>query len=226
MPYALEEIRKFSWAAGLSGSEIDRAAQGVTQRTYPKGAYICHRGDRLDYWTGIVTGLVKMSVVSETGKAMTFAGLGNGAWFGEGTILKNEARKYDLVALRETRLALMNRATFNWLHENSVAFNQFLIRQMNERLGQFIATVEQDRILDAKSRVARHLSWLLNPVLYPGASEAIEISQDELALLAGVSRAAANRSLHELEAEGLLAVEHGLITIKDVGGLLFYGEHA
>ncbi len=224
MAYSLEEIRQFNWAAGLSGGEIERAARGVTQRTYPKGSYICHRGDRLDYWTGIITGLVKMSVVSETGKAMTFAGLGNGAWFGEGTILKDEARKYDLVALRETRLALMNRATFNWLHENSVRFNQFLIRQMNERLGQFIATVEQDRILDAKSRVARHLSWLFNPVLYPGSSDTIEISQDELALLAGVSRAATNRSLHELEAEGLLAVEHGLIRVKETGQLLFYGE--
>jgi len=68
------------------------------------------------------------------------------------------------------------------------------------------------------------LSWLFNPVLYPGSSDTIEISQDELALLAGVSRAATNRSLHELEAEGLLAVEHGLIRVKETGQLLFYGE--
>jgi CRP/FNR family cyclic AMP-dependent transcriptional regulator len=215
MAYALEEIRQFNWAAGLGDRELERAAQGTTQRSYPKGSYICHRGDRLDYWTGVISGLLKMSVISETGKAMTFAGLGNGAWFGEGTILKNEARKYDLVALRETNLAFMNRATFEWLHENSIGFNQF---------GQFIATVEQDRILDAKSRVARHLSWLFNPVLYPGAADTIEISQDELALLAGVSRAATNRSLHELAAEGLLETEHGLIRMIDVQRLLFYGE--
>ncbi len=54
-----------------------------------------------------------------------------------------------------------------WLYENSVAFNRFLVEQLNERMGQFIATIEYDRILDPKARVARNLSWLFNPVLYP-----------------------------------------------------------
>lgn len=224
MTNRLENIRKFIWAEGLDDSEIERVASGISERTYLKGSYICHRGDRLDYWSGVVSGLVKMSVISETGKAVTFAGLGNGAWFGEGTVLKGEARKYDLVALRETRMALMNRSTFMWLYENSIGFNHYLIRQLNERLGQFIATVEHDRILDAKARVARNLSWLFNPVLYPGTVETIEISQEELALLAGVSRAVTNRSLHELEQEGLLDTRHGLIRVRDLAGLMAYGE--
>jgi len=219
-----EKVREFVWAAELTDRELERAAQGISERTYDKDSYVCHRGDRLDYWTGVLSGLVKMSVISQTGKAMTFAGLGNGAWFGEGTLLKNEARKYDLVALRQTRMALMNRGTFNWLHENSIGFNHYLIGQLNERLGQFIATVEHDRILDAKSRVARQLSWLFNPVLYPDTPETLEISQEELALLVGISRAATNRSLHELEAEGLLTVRHGLIEVTDAEQLLSYGE--
>ena len=50
------------------------------------GTYICHRGDRFDYWTGVVTGLVKKSAISASGKAITFAGAGAGSWFGEGTV--------------------------------------------------------------------------------------------------------------------------------------------
>ena len=84
------------------------------------------------------SGLARMGIVSRGGKATSFAGLTAGAWFGEGTVLKNEARRYDVVALRDTRLALMDRATFLWLFENSVAFNRFLVGQLNERLGQFI----------------------------------------------------------------------------------------
>jgi hypothetical protein len=38
----------------------------------------------------------------------------------EGTVLKNEARRYDVMALRDTRLAMMDRSTFFWLFENSV----------------------------------------------------------------------------------------------------------
>jgi CRP/FNR family cyclic AMP-dependent transcriptional regulator len=92
------------------------------------------RGDRFDYWTGIVTGLSRMGIVSRGGKATSFTGLTAGAWFGEGTVLKNEARRYDVVALRDTRLAIMDRSTFMWLFENSVGFNRFLVGQLNERL--------------------------------------------------------------------------------------------
>jgi CRP-like cAMP-binding protein len=215
-------VRSAIWAAELSEDEIERARRGFSERSYSKGAYICHRGDRLDYWTGVLSGLVKISAISRSGKAMTFAGAGPGAWFGEGTIIKDEPRKYDLVAIRDTRLALLNKAAFYWLFENSAAFNRFLVRQLNERMGQFIATIEYDRILGPKARVARNLSWLFNPVLYPGTTGHIEITQEELGLLAGVSRQIANRSLQELEKEGLLKVEHERISVLDLARLSAY----
>jgi CRP-like cAMP-binding protein len=216
-------VRAAIWAAELADDEIERASRGISEKTFSKGSYVCHRGDRFDYWTGVVTGLVKISAISRDGKAMTFAGAGPGGWFGEGSVLKDESRKYDLVALRETRLAMLNKATFFWLYENSAAFNRFLVRQLNERMGQFIATIEYDRILDPKARVARNLSWFFNPVLYPDMRSHIEITQEELALLAGVSRQVVNRSLRELEEEGLLHVEHGRIDVIDVERLANYG---
>ncbi len=170
----------------------------------------------------MVSGLIKISAISESGKAMTFAGAGAGGWFGEGTVLKNEARQYDLVALRDTRLAMMNRATFMWLFETSVGFTRFLVHQLNERMGQFIATIECDRIHDPTARVARHIAWLFNPVLYPNTGNHIEITQEELALLAGVSRQTANKSLLTLEAAGLLATERCGITVLDVDQLARY----
>lgn len=222
MSMASDLVRSAIWARELSADEIERARRGITERQFPKGSYICHRGDRLDYWTGVVTGLVKISAISRSGKAMTFAGVGPGGWFGEGSVLKDEPRKYDLVAIRDTRFVMLNKATFFWLYENSTAFNRFLVRQLNERMGQFIATIEYDRILDPKARVARNLSWLFNPVLYPGAGGHIEITQEELGLLAGVSRQVANRSLQALEEEGLLRVEHGRITVLELDRLADY----
>jgi CRP-like cAMP-binding protein len=155
---------------------------------------------------------------------MTFAGAGAGGWFGEGSVLKDEPRKYDLVALSDTRLAMMARPTFMWLYENSTGFNRFLVRQLNERMGQFIATIEYDRILGPKARVARNISWFFNPVLYPVTSPEIAIGQEELALLAGLSRPVVSRSLQALEAEGLLKVEHGRINVFDVDALGRYEE--
>jgi CRP/FNR family transcriptional regulator, cyclic AMP receptor protein len=220
---AREDIaREAIWAGELKEDELERARRGIVERHFPKGAYVCHRGDRLDYWTGVISGLVKISAISHSGKAMTFAGAGAGGWFGEGSVIKDEPRKYDLVAIRDTRLAMMPRSTFMWLFENSTGFNRFLVRQLNERMGQFIATIEYDRILGPKARVARNLSWLFNPVLYPGAGDEIEISQEELGLLAGLSRPVVNRSLRELEEEGLLAVSHNRITVLKLAALRSY----
>ena len=220
---AREEIaRSCIWAAELTGDEIERASRGLIERKYSKGSYICHKGDRLDHWTGVLSGLVKISSIARNGKAMTFAGAADGGWFGEGSVLKDEPRKYDLVAIRDTRLAMMQRSTFMWLYENSTGFNRFLVRQLNERMGQFIATIEYDRILGPKARVARNLSWFFNKVLYPNAGPAIEISQEELGLLVGVSRQVVNRSLQELEEEGLVKLEHGRITPLNIQALITY----
>ena len=222
---AREELRRVAfWAAALTESEAARALKGIVERRFAAGAYVCHRGDRLDYWTGVVSGLIKISAISESGKAMTFAGIDAGGWFGEGTVLKNEPRQYDLVALRNTELAIMNRATFMWLFENSVGFTHFLVHQLNERMGQFIATIESDRIHDPTAKIARHLSWLFNPVLYPHAGNHIEITQEELALLAGVSRQIANKCLLALEAARLVVTERGGITVVDLARLARYGS--
>ncbi|MEO3384731.1 Crp/Fnr family transcriptional regulator [Mesorhizobium sp. CAU 1741] len=210
------------WAEELTEDELERASRGLVERPFAKGAYVCHRGDRLDHWTGVVTGLVKISAISRDGKAMTFAGATDGGWFGEGSVLKDEPRRYDLVALRDSRLAMMSRPTFMWLYENSRGFNRYLVRALNERMGQFIATIEYDRILAPRARVARNLSWFFNKVLYPKAGPSIEITQEELALLAGVSRQVVNRSLQELEEEGLLKVEHARITPLDIPALVAY----
>ncbi len=219
-----ERLRQIAyWSADLSDSEFEQARRGIVEKSYAKGAYICHRGDRLDSWSGVTGGLIKLSTVSRNGKAVTLAGLRAGGWFGEGTILKNEARQYDLVALRDTGMALMDRTTFLWLFENSVGFNRFLVKQFNERLGQFIALVEYDRMLDAPARLARNVAWLFNPVLYRDLGMHLEISQEEIGLLSGISRQMANKSLQILERKGLLRVEHGGITVLDLGRLARYG---
>ena len=107
--------RVAAWSRELNDREIEVARAGIVEKSYRANEHIFMRGDAFDYWTGIVTGLARMSTVSSGGKAATFAGLTAGAWFGEGSVLKSEPRRYDVVALRDTRMALMDRSTFFWL---------------------------------------------------------------------------------------------------------------
>ena len=172
----------------------------------------------------MVDGLVKIHSLSPSGKSVTFAGIPAGGWFGEGSVLMGEPLKYDIVALRDSRIALMPEATFRWLLDTSIPFNRFLLTQLNERLGQFIGMVEHDRLLDPDARVARALAGLFNPLLYPDTRPHIQISQEELGYLAGASRQRVNRALQVLGKAGLIKVDYGLVTVLDLDGLQRYGS--
>jgi CRP/FNR family transcriptional regulator, cyclic AMP receptor protein len=227
---SLERLHQIAdWARHLPPEELERARRGIVERRFARGTFVCHRGDRFDYWAGVVTGLLRLGSVSSAGKEVTFAGLPPRGWFGEGSMLKDEPRQYDLYALQDTELALMNKATFHWLAEHSVAFNRYLVRQLNERLGQFIALVEHDRMHGPEGRLARNLAQLFNPVLNPpdpteSGPPHLKISQEDLGQLSGLSRPVANRALNALEAEGLIRLERGGVAILDLDGLRLYGE--
>jgi len=222
-PTLADAIALSRWAQHLKPEELERARQGMAERRVEAGGFICRQGEQPACWIGIIDGLAKMSSDWVTGKTASYAGIPAGGWFGEGSLLKTEPRRYDVVALRATRVACMKRATFHWLLDHSIAFNHAIIEQFNERLGQFIGLLESQRLHDTDTRVARSISIMFNPVLYPGQNATLAISQEEIGHLAGVSRQRVNRSLKLLEDAGFLRIEYGGISILDLDGLRRFG---
>lgn len=214
-----ELLRASSWTRTLTPSQITRVEAETSVRVLPVGVPVCRKGEPVEHWIGLIDGLVKMTSVTPEGKTTTFTGVTSGGWFGEGSLLKDKTRKYDVVTLRESRVAYMPRSTFEWLLDTDIAFNRFLLMQLNERLAQFIAMVEYERLLEPDARVARSLAGLFNPVLYPDQATDVQLSQEELGYLCGVSRQRVNQALQVLEKAGLLKVEYGRIRILDLDGL-------
>lgn len=219
-----DRFNKTIWASMLAPEHMQKVGREVIERFVPAGGYVCRKGDTVDHWMGVIEGFLKMSSVSPEGKTVTFSCMLAGGWFGEGSMLKTETRKYDVVALRDTRVAFMPRSTFNWLLDNSIPFNRFLLQQLNERLGLFISLVEYDRMLEPDTRVARCLAAMFNPYLNPGSSMQLQISQEEIGYISSVSRQRANQALQLLEKKKLLTVDYGGITILDLAGLRSYPE--
>ena len=163
-------LRATPWARSPSPSDLARVEAETVTRVCAAGGLVCRKGEAVEAWIGVIDGLVKMTSVSPEGKSMSFVGVGTGGWFGEGSLLKDEPRRYDIVALRTSAIAYMPRATFMWLLDTSMPFNRFLLTQLNERLGQFIGMVEHDRLLGPEARLARCLASMFNPHLYPGSA--------------------------------------------------------
>jgi CRP/FNR family cyclic AMP-dependent transcriptional regulator len=212
------------WARQLSADELEHVKDDTMVRTVPAGQYVCMKGDAVEHWLGVVDGLVKMASNWSSGKTTSFVGLSSGGWFGEGSLMKDEPRRYDVIALRESRIAYMKRSRFQHLLDHSIPFNRFLLIQLNERLGQFIGMMEHERLLNTDARLARCLASMFNPLLYPGSSLELRISQEEIGLLAGISRQRVNQALHVLEQAGLVRVDYGTLTILDLDRLRCFGE--
>jgi CRP-like cAMP-binding protein len=213
-------IAQAPWAKSLTPEQVKWVKAGLCERQFKTGECVCKKGAMTNSWVGVIDGMVKLRTVSRTGKqASLITGIPTGSWFGEGSLLKKEIRKYDVVALRDSRIAFMSQATFFRLLEENIGFNHFLINHLNERLGQFIGFLEYDRLLSPDERVARSLASMFNPHLYPGSQFELQISQEELGSLAGVSRQRVNQTLQVLQDAGILSIQYGSILIKDVNAL-------
>ncbi len=213
------ELAGIPWLKVLSPDEYARGASEIMVTDAMPGDYVCRVGRPVTYWFGLVEGLAKMSSDNEQGQTTTFSGLPPGGWFGEGTVLKRETYRYNIQALRKSVIAGVPAETFHWLLDHSIGFNRFIMNQLNERLGQFIAAREIDRMNNPDLRVARNLAALFNPVLFPGVGDVLRITQQELAHLVGLSRQRVNEALAVLEAQGTIRVEYGGLRILDLAAL-------
>ena len=214
-----DELDGVPWLRPLTADERDRVAPQLRIGDAEPGELICRRGRTATYWFGVVDGLLKMSTETADGHTITYSGLTAGGWFGEGTVMKREPYRYNVQALRKSLVAGLPVNTFHWLLDHSIGFNRFVMNQLNERLAQFIGTIEADRTPSPEQRVARNLAALANPVLFPGVGEVLRITQQELAYLVGLSRQRVNEALKTLAAQDVLRIEYGGLRILDLSAL-------
>ena len=219
-----ERLLQAPWARSLTSEQLRRVERETLVASYPAGSVVCQEGVPAQHWVGVLDGMVKVDTVSPDGRSTTFIGVSSGGWLGEGSLLKRELRHYEVVALRDSWIALLPIETFDWLFESSLPFNHFLVRQLNARLGQFVAIVESCRIQTTTAQVAVCVADLLNPALCSASSDVLRISQEEIARLCGVSRQIANRALHELEGAGLVRMQYGTIHVLNVEKLHAFGR--
>ena len=207
------------WLHLLDAEARRRTVASMQVADAEPGEFVCKIGRPATYWFGVIDGLLKMSNDTALGVPITFTGVPPGGWFGEGTVIKREVYRYNIQAVRKSVVAGLSVDTFHWLLDRSIPFNRFITQQLNERLGQFIAAREIDRMSDADARVARSLGALFHPVLYPGVGELLRITQQELGYLVGLSRQRVNEALKALQAAGLIRIEYGGLRVLDLQGL-------
>jgi CRP-like cAMP-binding protein len=213
------ELASIPWLQVLQAEDQAWASAQIVVGDALAGDVVCRIGKAPTYWFGVVQGLLKMSADNAQGDSFTYAGLSAGGWFGEGTAIKREPYRYNVQALRPSVVAGFPIDSFHRLLAQSIGFNRFVMNQLNERLGQFIAAREIDRMTNPDIRVARSLAALFNPVLFPGVGEVLQITQQELAYLVGLSRQRVNMALQRMVAQGWIKVTYGGVRVLNLVAL-------
>lgn len=211
-------LERSSWYPELDAAARRQVLLDMDERSVAAGKAFIRHGERLLWWPGVMEGLLKWSSSTPSGRTVTLGGLTVGGWFGEGSVMRDQPVDAEIVALRFSRVALLPRDTFEWLIDTQPTFSRFLLHQINERMqwlmGSFIA-----RLQSVEARVARGLVGLVHPWLHPGGQRHLQISQEELAHLAGLSRQRCNQALKRFEAGSLIRIGYGGLTLVDLPGL-------
>lgn len=214
-----EELSAMNWVMALSPLARERVLVDCSEERFKAREIVARKGDPSTSWIGVVEGLVKVTTITASGRGMMFAAVPEGSWVGEGSVIKREPRKYELMAVRDSRVVFVPRPTFMWLLETSFEFSRFVIDHLNERSGQFLSMLELSRVTDPVGRVAGSICSLFNSVIYPNASPLLNISQEEIAELAGLSRSTTNLAITKLKSLNLVLPEYGGLLVLDVDRL-------
>jgi CRP/FNR family transcriptional regulator, cyclic AMP receptor protein len=212
-------VRAAAFSSSIGEQELQRIEHEMQERHVVAGAHVAWKGDTVAHWMLVVDGMVKVEAAATDGRKTTLVQITSGGWFGEAALLDRGRWPFDVIASQNTTLGLLPRATFEWLLDTSLAFNRFLLGQINARLSQFVQRCEHLRFCQAGEHVAHCLGELFDTRLYPRTTGRLLLSQAEVAQLAGISRPTANRALRALEKQGVLSVAYGGIVVHDAQAL-------
>jgi CRP/FNR family cyclic AMP-dependent transcriptional regulator len=206
-------IAASAWADGLRPGTLARLQEAAGWRDLAGGELLCRQGEPATHWYGIAAGLLRMDMLCEDGGIVTIAAGPVGEWVGEATLILQQPRRYEVTAMRASRVACIAGAVFLEVLEDDVQFNRAVLRTLSARVQYFIEHFAQARALDPERRIAAILVSLAGPSPQGGAPQVVEISQEELAQLAGVARQRANQALRSLQAQGLIELAYASITV-------------
>ena len=207
----------------LSPQEGRAVLARMHRHTYRAGDIVCYEGESADTVHFVVEGRVVARRASEAGDVHAYAVLGPGQAFGELAMIRRDGRRTATIeAIEATVTMSLGYADFERLCAVHPEVNRLLLRLLAARVARLTDALMEALHAPAEQRLLRRLLALCGLYSTPGQGSSritIAINQTGLAELAGVSRPTANRMLRRLEAEGVIELLRGRITVRDLAAL-------
>jgi CRP/FNR family cyclic AMP-dependent transcriptional regulator len=200
----------------LAPAELDAVLARAMVRRIGRGEVIRRRGDPGTGMVVIVSGRVRISLISEDGHEVTLTMLGPGEVLGEMTLLDGGECSADATAQEDCELLMIERTQFLRLLRSNSDLCLHLLAVLFQRLRRTNAALEDIALLDLPTRLGRlllRLSGDYGVAAQHGTRIEVKLSQKDLSSLAGASREKVNRQLRQWEDEGIIGKDAGRLLI-------------
>jgi CRP/FNR family transcriptional regulator, cyclic AMP receptor protein len=190
------------------------------RRTFARNEVVFHDGDPADSLHLISKGRFSVRIATPLGDTVTLSVRGPGDAFGELALLGRErVRSATVSALEPAETHSVYRAEFERLRREHPPVNDVLIGILADRLRRLSEQVVEAFYVPADRRVIRRVCELAQMYAHGDAETVVPLTQEEIAELAGTSRATVNRVLREAERNGTVELRRGRTAVLDLEGL-------
>ena len=215
-----------NFLAGLSELDQKIIIDRCTRRSVRSRTVIVSQGSSGRDMFIVVSGSLKVSVLSGEGKEISFVVLRPGDYFGELSMIDGRRRSATVTAIENSELLVLGHSQYELLlRDHPHTATEFLTRLLLTLANRIRATDElyQDSVfLDVSSRLAK---FLLSASIEDNHSVDgqrkldVQLSQYELGTMVNASRESVNKQLREWEERGIVDVNKGKITLLNLESL-------
>lgn len=205
--------------AGVPAEDARRVLAIGRRRTFGRGEIVFHQLDPADSLHLVAGGRFAVRRTTPLGEDALLAIRGPGAFFGELALVSGGVRSATVQALEPSETLVVYRTDFDELRRRYPQVDQVLVlmlaeevRRMDELLGEAFYVSAERRVLRRLLEVSEAYGGAVPGVVVP-------LTQEQLAALAGTSRATVNAVLSAERRRGTLRLDRGRTTLDDPAAL-------
>ena len=212
----VEHLRKVPIFSDLSDSDLEKISSKMISRIYEKGKMILLEESEGETFFIILSGVVKVTRLSDDGREVILAILGESDFFGEMSLLDGEGRSANIVANEKSEVVTLSRRDFLDCLQKYPKIAIALLEELAVRLRKSDHHIESLSLSDSEQRIGITLIRLAEEL---GTIKQGDVNvknlpfQQDLANMAGTSRETVSRTLKLLESKNLLKRDGRNLTI-------------
>jgi CRP/FNR family transcriptional regulator, cyclic AMP receptor protein len=174
-----------------------------------------------DGFAVVTYGLLKISSAMSNGREAILSYVRPGQWLGELAVLDGGMRERDYVSVGKTQLLSIDHEAMQVLLQDA-ALARRITDLLATRTRAWLALLEDFALRSTLSRTARRLLMLAYDDESQSGSprNSIDVSQDALASMLGLTRQSVANQLRELSNRGAIAQAYGRVNISSIVALM------